>query len=108
MSALVIPKHKSAAALVLGREPGGVDHIVQETGGDLVRTNDVGHTFAELLDRIRLRYGLYYRLPEGASGKLRRVRVELSAEAQTFHPGARVLARQHYRVRSDNGLRVRQ
>jgi hypothetical protein len=55
----------------MGREPGGVDRIVEETGGDLVRTNDVGSTFAELLRRLRLRYGLYYRLPEGASGALR-------------------------------------
>ncbi len=110
LSALIIPKRKSAAARIMGREPGGVDRIVEETGGDLVRTNDVGHTFAELLQRLRLRYRLYYRLPEGASGTLRRVRVGLSSEAQTLHPGARILVRQHYRARSrdENGFRVRE
>jgi von Willebrand factor type A domain len=38
LSAFIIPKHKSPAALIMGREPGGVDRIVEETGGDLVRT----------------------------------------------------------------------
>jgi len=110
LSALIIPKHKSVAALIMGREPGGVDCIVEETGGDLVRTNDVGNTFADLLQRLRLRYGLYYRLPKGASGTLRRVRVALSPEAQTLHPGARILVRQHYRVRSrdENGFGKRE
>jgi VWFA-related protein len=110
LSALIIPKHKSAAALIMGREPGGVDRIVDETGGDLVRTSDVGNTFAELLQRLRLRYGLYYRLPQGAAGTFRRVRVALSPEAQTLHPGARILVRQHYRVRGKDkfGFGVRQ
>jgi VWFA-related protein len=100
LSALIIPKHKSLAAFMTGREPGGVDRIVEETGGDLVRTSDGENSFAALLRRLRLRYGLYYRLPVGASGPLRRVRVALSPEAQTLHPGARILVRQHYRVRS--------
>jgi VWFA-related protein len=110
LSALIIPKPKSPAALLTGREPGGVGRIVEETGGDLVRTNDAGNTFAELLQRLRLRYGLYYRLPEGASGGLRKVRVELSPEAQALHPGARIVVRQHYRARSRDahGLKVRE
>jgi VWFA-related protein len=110
LSALIIPKRKSPAALIMGGEPGGVDRMVEETGGDLVRTKDAGNTFAELLQRLRLRYGLYYRLPEGASGTLRKVRVELSPEAQALHPGARIVVRQRYRVRSrdKNGFRVRE
>ena len=110
LSALVIPKQESLAALMTGREPGGVDRIVEQTGGDLVRTNDVGNTFADFLQRLRLRYRLYYRLPKGASGSLRRVRVELSPETQTLHPGALVLVRQHYKARNreENGLRVRE
>jgi VWFA-related protein len=110
LSALIIPKHKSPAALIMGREPGGVDRIVEETGGDLVRTNDVGNIFAELVKRLRFRYGLYYRLPDGSSGTLRRVSVELSPEAQTRHPGARIVVRPRYRVRSrgEKRLRVRE
>jgi VWFA-related protein len=107
LSALIIPKRRSAASFIMGREPGGVDRIVEETGGDLVRTYDVGNTFADLLRRLRLRYGLYYRLPEGAPGALRSVRVELSPEAQTLHPGARIVLRKHYRVRSGDGSRLR-
>jgi VWFA-related protein len=110
LSALIIPKHKSLAAMRTGREPGGVDRIVEETGGDLVRASDVGNNFAELLQRLRLRYGLYYRLPEGASGNVRKVRVALSPEAERLHPGAHILARQHYRIvsRDEHGLRVRE
>jgi VWFA-related protein len=110
LSALIIPRRKSPPAFILGREHGGVDRIVEETGGDLVRTNDVGRNFADLVKRLRFRYELYYRLPEGFSGNLRRVSVALSPEAQTRNPGARILVRQHYRVRSrgEKGLRVRQ
>jgi VWFA-related protein len=107
LSALIIPKHRSPAAFIAGREPGGVDRIVDETGGDLVRTAEVGNTFAELLQRLRLRYGLYYRLPEGASGALRRVKVALSSEAQSLHPGAHIVARQHYRARSQDGRGIK-
>jgi VWFA-related protein len=109
LSALIIPKHKSPAALMTGREPGGVDRIVEQTGGDVVYAKRVTHTFPELLERIRLRYSLYYRLPKGEPGALHRVRVELSSEAQSRYPGARVVVRHEYRARTrdENGFKIR-
>jgi hypothetical protein len=98
LSALIIPKHQLLAALITGREPGGVDRVVEETGGDLVRTNDVGNTFVDLLQRLRLRYGLYYRLPKGASGTLRQVRVGTvvrspNSSSRSAHPCPSALSR---------------
>jgi hypothetical protein len=48
--------------------------------------------------RIRLRYSLYYAMPEGKPGEDRRIDVTLSDHAQKQNPEARVRARTGYRI----------
>jgi len=77
---------------------GGVDDIVEKTGGDLIQSNDLAVQFPEMMHRLRSRYSLYYRLPEGAPNSLRTVRVELTPDARQRYPEARVVARSGYRL----------
>jgi Ca-activated chloride channel homolog len=78
--------------------PGGIEDIVEQTGGDFIRSDDLGRTFPEMMRRIRTRYTLYYRLPEGEVGSLRTIDVQLSEKGRLRFPGARVLARRGYRL----------
>ena len=77
---------------------GGVDHILEQTGGDKIRSEDPGSAFPEMMRRIRSRYSLYYSTPEGKPDSFRSIRVELSPDAQTRFPEARVYARRSYRL----------
>lgn len=77
---------------------GGVDHIVEQTGGDKIRSDDPGSAFPEMMRRIRSRYSLYYPTPEGKPDSFRSIRVELSPDTQTRFPEARVYARRGYRL----------
>ena len=42
-----------------------------------------------MLNRLRLRYSLYYALPPCRPGEARTVKVELTGEAAAQHPGHR-------------------
>ena len=75
------------------RMRGGIQRLVARTGGEMLAVSDVDSAFPEILNRIRKRYSVYYRLPESEPGSLRSVRVELSADANRRFPSARVLAR---------------
>jgi VWFA-related protein len=91
------------------RRPGGIEHIVEQTGGDTISSDDLGSTFPEMMHRIRSRYSLYYRMPEGTLGSLRTIHLDLSAGAQQRFPEARVAARKGYRFggRDENGFTKR-
>jgi VWFA-related protein len=78
---------------------GGIDDLVEESGGDIIHTADVRATFPEMVHRIRSRYTLYYRLPEGQLGSLRKISVGLSDKGRRRFDNARVLAKRGYRVR---------
>ncbi len=64
--------------------------VVEETGGDLIKGHDPGADFEEMIRRLRLRYMLVYALPQGKPGQPRRIKVELSEDAQKKNPQARV------------------
>jgi VWFA-related protein len=76
----------------------GIGGVVEKTGGDSIRVDDPGAGFQEMMHRIRSRYSLYYSQPEAKPGATRTIRVELSADAATRHPQARVRARTGYVV----------
>jgi hypothetical protein len=50
------------------------------------------------MHRIRIRYGLYYALPQAKPGTTRMVHVELTPEAARRYPKSRVRARTGYIV----------
>jgi len=77
---------------------GGMEHIAEKTGEDAIRCDDPAAAFSEMMHRIRIRYSLYYPMPEGKVGSFRSIRVELSPDAQTRFPEARVYARRGYRL----------
>lgn len=73
--------------------------MAARTGGEVLRAEHAGKTFSEMIERIRTRYSLQYRVPEDAQpGTFRRIRVELSPEARRRHSKAWVRARSGYFV----------
>jgi VWFA-related protein len=76
----------------------GMDKVAEESGGDMLVTNNPGASFAALVERLRSRYNLYYAMPEGTAGEKRQVRVELAGEAAARHTIAQVRARKGYVV----------
>jgi hypothetical protein len=74
----------------------GIRDFAIKTGGDLLNTRNAAEGVREMLTRLRLRYSLYYALPQGMAGEERKVQVELTAQAAAQHPGAIVRARTGY------------
>jgi hypothetical protein len=88
----------SPAGLLLSA---GMKGVADKTGGDAIRSGDAGAAFQDMMRRIRSRYSLYYRMPEGKAGQPRTIRVELSADAGARFPKAHVRARRGYIVPKD-------
>ncbi|MEZ5400109.1 MAG: VWA domain-containing protein [Bryobacteraceae bacterium] len=79
--------------------PSDVFRLARETGGEVLRAQRAGETFQQMLESIRLRYSLHFKAPEDAeSGRMRRIRIELSEGARKRRPGAEVRARSGYAV----------
>lgn len=76
----------------------GMDRIAGETGGEMLRTSSPEADFRDMMQRLRLRYSIYYPMPEGAPGELRQIRVELAPEARKGHLKAIIRARKGYRL----------
>jgi VWFA-related protein len=74
--------------------------VAEKTGGDLLKGDDAGAQFTELMHRLRMRYSLYYAMPKGKAGEERRIKVQLSNETQAKNPQSRVLARSGYHLPS--------
>jgi hypothetical protein len=74
----------------------GIRDFAIQTGGDMFDTRDAAEGVREMLNRLRMRYSLYYALPSCRPGERRTIRVQLTAEAATAHPGASVRARAGY------------
>ncbi len=73
--------------------------IASQTGGEVLRTEKGGEAFAEMLERVRTRYSLHYRPPEGAKPlSRRRINVDLNPAARKRYPRAEVRARSGYTV----------
>jgi VWFA-related protein len=70
--------------------------VAAKTGGEAVDADDPGHTFREMLRRIRRRYSIYYAMPAGKPGSSRRVAVDLSPRGRNRYQDAQVLARKGY------------
>lgn len=80
--------------------PADVFKLAEATGGETVKAERAASFFPEMVARIRDRYTLAYRAPEGGkAGEFRTIRVELSPEARARYPRAEVLARSGYYVR---------
>jgi VWFA-related protein len=80
----------------------GIEGVCEKTGGDMIKAEVPEDAFRDMMSRIRRRYSLYYALPEGPPGELRRIHVSLSEEARLRHPKAQIRARTGYRLPGDN------
>jgi len=74
----------------------GIRDFAAKTGGYMLNTRDAADGVRETLNRLRMRYSLYYAAPLCKPGEARIVRVELTQEAAAQHPGAIVRARTGY------------
>jgi VWFA-related protein len=74
----------------------GIRDFAIKTSGDMLNTRDAAEGVREMLNRLRMRYSLYYALPPRTSGEQRTVQVELTSDAAAEHPGAIVGARTGY------------
>ena len=74
----------------------GIRDFASQTGGDMLDTRDAAAGVREMLNRLRMRYSLYYALPSSRPGERRTIQVQLTAEAAAAHPGAIVRARTGY------------
>lgn len=78
----------------------GMQGVAEKTGGETIKADEPGDAFRDAMRRIRLRYSLYYAMPEAKPGAERKVTVELTADALGRYPAARVRARKGYVVPS--------
>jgi VWFA-related protein len=74
----------------------GIRDFATKTGGDMMNTRDAAEGVREALNRLRMRYSLYYALPRCMPGEERMVQVKLASKAAAEHPGAIVRARTGY------------
>ena len=102
LNAIVTPGAKPPSARPAGANPdftpSDVFKLARETGGEVVKAVSAGEAFREMMQRIRLRYSLHYRAPEGQSVGPRSIRVELTPEARRRFAKAEVRARSGYRL----------
>jgi VWFA-related protein len=84
-----------------------VDDVAEQTGGEMIYTEDAGPmradpapyvTVRQAIQRMRRRYRLYFDMPEAKPGQRRRVEIELSPAAGSRYPDARIVARKGYVV----------
>lgn len=103
LNGLVVGKGERPPPITAGRytnpdfTPPDVFLIAEETGGETVRAARASTAFPQMVERIRTRYSLHIRVPDGATG-FRAVRVELTPEAKQRFPGAQIRARRGYRA----------
>ena len=76
----------------------GMQGVAERTGGDTIKADDPSDAFRDAMRRIRLRYSLYYALPEAKPGSQRKITVDLHPDAQSRYPNARIHARKGYVV----------
>jgi len=80
--------------------PADVFKLAEATGGEAVKAERAASSFAEMITRIRERYTLAYKAPEGRKpGSFRRISVSLTPVAQKLHPQALLRTRYGYYVK---------
>jgi hypothetical protein len=82
----------------------GMRDIAVRTGGDSIDSNDAAEGLNEMVHRLRMRYSLYYALPQSRPGEVHRLEVQLTREAAAQHPRAIVRARTGYMAPPWTGL----
>ena len=93
---LIIPTPMSQRGICWREGAENMLGAAAKTGGEAVDADDPGHTFREMLRRIRRRYSIYYAMPAGKPGSSRSVEVDLSPQGRSRYPDAQVLARKGY------------
>jgi VWFA-related protein len=79
--------------------PFDVFTISEETGGEAIKAARAADAFGELVERIRTRYSIQYRMPDNATLGFHKVRIELTQAALARHPYAQIRARKGYFVK---------
>ena len=113
LDAIVVGRHPHPPAA----RPGAVINVdfafddvyplAEATGGQAIAASKPARRLAEVLERIRDRYSLVYRMPPGARpGAYHHIRVELSEAAQHKNPRAEVRAREGYYVNREEAKGV--
>lgn len=74
----------------------GMSGIATNTGGDVIKTDEPSTAFRDMMRRIRMRYGLYYNLPDSKPGKEHTIKVELTKEVAARYPKFQIRARKGY------------
>ena len=97
---LIIETPDSKRSAVRGCPMGceSILQVVAKTGGETVNADDPGHAFREMLHRMRMRYSIYYQMPNGRAGSAREVSLQLSPAAKSKYPQGYVLARKGYLI----------
>jgi VWFA-related protein len=104
MNAIVVGKAQRPSPLSKGRTlnpdftPPDVFTISEQTGGEAVKADRAGEAFNRMIERIRTRYSLHYKMPDSGTAGFRRIEVELTPSAKLRYPRAEVRARKGYRV----------
>ncbi|MGA7409085.1 MAG: VWA domain-containing protein, partial [Bryobacteraceae bacterium] len=101
LNAIVVGNHPHPQKL---KDMQGVDFelddvfvLADETGGEAeTASNNPQERLRGMIADIRNRYSLAYRAPAARPGTLRRIRVDLSAEAREKYPTAKLRARSGY------------
>ena len=101
VNAMVVGRGQKAEQNVKGRyanpdfTPADVWKISAATSGEAVKAERTGAAFARMVERIRSRYSLHYRMPEGPAG-FRRINVEVTPDVRLKNPEVKVYARRGY------------
>jgi VWFA-related protein len=104
---LVDEQLAEAGAVVDGfllRGPVGLPHVThpgilgfaRNTGGEVLEGNRPAERLAEMIRRIKFRYGIHFRPAPSQDTRARRIRVELTEAARRRYPNAVVRARRIY------------
>jgi len=80
------------------RREADVRRFVQVTGGEVLKVRTDHLPLGEMFRRLRERYVILYRAPEGEPGSTRRIRVDLTHEAKSRIKDLKIRARTGYRV----------
>ena len=104
----LVDEQLSAAGAVLDgllvRGPLGLPHVThpgilrfaRNSGGEIVEGNHPAGRIAEMIRRIKFRYGIHFRPVETKSPQPRKIHIDLSPEARRRYPDAVIRARRIY------------
>ena len=74
----------------------GILGVARNSGGEVVEGNHPAGRLAEMIRRIKFRYGIHFRPFDTQSPRARKIHIDLSAEARRRYPNAVIRARRIY------------